>query len=414
MIPRPAVRSASPWLLAGATLAGLALASGTAGAQAPEPWVLYGHDSRTFRTVAIDTTNGLARPIGDTGFDSTGAGLETSSGPVPSQGGVVYPKDTAFGVFRDNTFNKDYVIVLDNVTGKAVKTVELDLGIGGRGVGFGPDGTTLYAYTGPGTLFTIDTVTGALETVGEVWDENGTRHTGVSLQYDPISGDFLALTGGSDGPGSATLIRIDPATANAIVIGPVPGLTACTITRVPGPVAGPNGKVYPAGTFFTINTQTNTLHALEVDTVGLQILSNDAIGPLGPNATQICATSFSLEYTPWATPSEPTPPAVGTPTAPPEVTATLAPPTPTATSGTPAPTPIFPTCICSPVLRRVPAVIVQDAVANPTRYFGWLRPLDPGKPSSPANPLRMCLTLPNVNIDYHPLWNRPMWKVGCG
>ena len=36
-----------------------------------------------------------------------------------------------------------------------------------------------------------------------------------------------------------------------------------------------------------------------------------------------------------------------------------------------------------------------------------------GEPPSPANPPRLCLTLWTVNIDYHPLFNGPRWRVGC-
>jgi hypothetical protein len=65
------------------------------------------------------------------------------------------------------------------------------------------------------------------------------------------------------------------------------------------------------------------------------------------------------------------------------------------------------------VQQRVPPVVIDDALANPARYYGWQYPLDPGKPPGPANPPRTCLTLQNVNVDYHPTWNRPIWRVGC-
>lgn len=400
----------------GAALVTLAWLSTRVTAQVAEPWVLYGHDSREGRTITIDTTNGLARPVGPSGFDASSAGLEASGGPVPSQGGVVYPKDTAFGVFRDDTFNKDYVIVLDNVTGKAVKTVELDLGVGGRGVAFGPDGVTLFAFVSPGLLYRINTVNGALTLVGNVEDEAGTRYSGASLQFDPTSQEFLAL----GGPNSATLIRISPINAKVKVIAPLNNFSACTITRVPGPVAGPGGKVYPAGTFFSINNRTNALHALSVDTVGLNLLNNEAIGTLGPNAGQVCGSAFSLAYTPWVTPTLPptattvptatlTPTATRTPVAtnPAQATATAS--KATATSSSPS----SPSCVCREVYKYVPPVVIVDALSNPARYYGWQYPLDPGKPRGPNNPPRECLTLANVASPYHPLWNRPVWKVGC-
>jgi len=79
----------------------------------------------------------------------------------------------------------------------------------------------------------------------------------------------------------------------------------------------------------------------------------------------------------------------------------------------PTPTPTGAQCVCRIVIERVPRSVIDDALAHPERYHGWRYPLDPGKPRSPANPPRECLTLMNVNIDYHPIWNSPEWRVGC-
>jgi Mg-chelatase subunit ChlD len=70
-------------------------------------------------------------------------------------------------------------------------------------------------------------------------------------------------------------------------------------------------------------------------------------------------------------------------------------------------------CVCRIVYDRVPQHVIDDALAHPERYYGWQYLLDPGKPAGPMNPPRECLTLMNVNIDYHPLWNTPEWRVGC-
>ncbi len=108
----------------------------------------------------------------------------------------------------------------------------------------------------------------------------------------------------------------------------------------------------------------------------------------------------------------PTPTSTDTPTASPTVTATsTATPTPRPTP-TATPTPLA-SCICQVVRQRVPAVVVDDALANPERYYGWRYLLDPGKPPGPSNPRRECLTLRNPGQDYHPLWNGPLWRVGC-
>ena len=70
-------------------------------------------------------------------------------------------------------------------------------------------------------------------------------------------------------------------------------------------------------------------------------------------------------------------------------------------------------CVCALARRAVPPVVVDDAVANPTRYAGWRQPLDPGKPVGPLNPPRTCLSLRNPGTPYHALFNGPIWRVGC-
>lgn len=79
----------------------------------------------------------------------------------------------------------------------------------------------------------------------------------------------------------------------------------------------------------------------------------------------------------------------------------------------PTATPTYPHCVCKIVLDRVPGVVVADALANPDRYYGWRYPLDEGKPASPANPPRECLSLMNASMPYHLIWNKPIWRVGC-
>lgn len=81
----------------------------------------------------------------------------------------------------------------------------------------------------------------------------------------------------------------------------------------------------------------------------------------------------------------------------------------------PTPTPSLPTgpCICQLARRELPGAVLNDALANPARYDGWQQPLDPGKPVSPYNPPRTCLTLRNPNVAFHPTFNGPVWRVGC-
>jgi hypothetical protein len=375
--------------LAGAAIAVLvmaALAGPPAGAQTAEPWLLFGHDNATSATVLIDTTNGEAVTLGATGFASSSSGMAMCTSPVLGTGGITYPAGTMFGLLRDAVLNKDYVTVLDGETGQQTRMVELDLTVSGRGIAFGPDGRTLYALISPGLLYIVGTTDGALTLVGEVRDSAGNQYSGVSLEYDPVSGSFLAFAG----PGTSQLIRIDPYTAGATLIAQLANFGACTIVISPGPVAGPGGIVFPAGTWFTINTSTNALHELAVDAVQGRIIENRIIGQLGPAASQVCGTAFGMHVPP-------------TPTATPERTATPG-PKPTTAAGS---------CVCRDVTKQVPPVVIADALANPERFYGWQYPLNPGKPRGPDNPPRECLTLQNVNIPYHPLWNKPIWRVGC-
>jgi hypothetical protein len=81
--------------------------------------------------------------------------------------------------------------------------------------------------------------------------------------------------------------------------------------------------------------------------------------------------------------------------------------------GPPTPPPEPGDCVCDRVRRKAPAAVVDDAIANPSRYHGWGMLLDPGKPAGPLNPLRQCLNLHHPNLAFHPLWNSVEWKVGC-
>lgn len=70
-------------------------------------------------------------------------------------------------------------------------------------------------------------------------------------------------------------------------------------------------------------------------------------------------------------------------------------------------------CVCRIVRDRVPPAVVEHALANPTRVFGWRILLDPGKPDQPPNPRRACLDLQNRGVPFHPLFNGVLWRAGC-
>jgi hypothetical protein len=117
-------------------------------------------------------------------------------------------------------------------------------------------------------------------------------------------------------------------------------------------------------------------------------------------------------------PPTPTPTDTATPvptptsTAPSTATATATATTSPSATPTAVPTSLA-SCVCRIARQRVPAAVLNDALANPDRYYGWRYPLDAGKPPSPANPPRTCLTLHNLGLDFHPVWNKPEWRVGC-
>jgi hypothetical protein len=350
-------------------------------------WRLYGHDNGIFGIIRIDTATGRATAVGPTGFSSGAAAMAAAGGPVPGPGGVQYPAGTFFGLLGDNGDGRDYVTVSDPVTGRTTKLVATSRTVGGRGIAFGPDGVTLYLIESTGELSIVDTVSGQLRSIGTVRDASGTTYGATSLELDPDSRTFLAIGRGSSGRDD-TVIQISPSTGRAVPLGRAAGISACTLVRAPAAIAGPGGVDLPAGSWLTVNLLDGTLVVLDVDvaarTAGLQ----QVIGPLGPESSgTICGAAFAA---PIAPPTEVIPP-----------------------TRTPVPTEAAPGCICREVRAQVPPAIIADALANPLHYYGWGLRLDQGKPPGPANPLRECLTLVDRNIAYHPLWNSPIWRVGC-
>lgn len=97
-------------------------------------------------------------------------------------------------------------------------------------------------------------------------------------------------------------------------------------------------------------------------------------------------------------------------------------PAPTNTPGTgPRPTDeVRPTAtmasdpvICEAIKNRVPAAVVNEALAAPDKVAGYQQPCNPNLVPGPANPLRRYLGLRNPSQVYHPLFNSLMWKCGC-
>jgi Mg-chelatase subunit ChlD len=305
----------------------------SAGQAAPEDWQLFGHDNDSSTVVHVDTTTGEAAVVGPVGFVSTSSGLAASGAPVLGPSGQVYPAGTIFGLLKEPSVSTDWVVALNNETGAGSKVVATERQIAGRGIAFGEDGSTLYLLEPPGVLHTIDTVSGAVAEIGQVVDDDGIVYSGVSLEWDPDDGAFYSFAGA----GTSTLIRIDPDSAAAEVLGSQDSFSACTLTRAPESVNGPGGLVFPPGTWFTVNNVRGTLESLRFDPFSGEMLQNRVIGPIGPNASKLCGTAF-------AAPDLPPPVATSTASAtkPPTAEASATPTaTPTvAASSTPASSPI--------------------------------------------------------------------------
>ena len=411
-MPQPAdpKLTASPtWLVAPplALLLVLALVGGLrsdrAAAQGPAGQLLFGHSNGLSSTVQISTATGRAKLIGGTGYDSGASGMATAFGTVFGPSGQRFAAGTFFGIIGDNRNGNDYVVVVDPTTGRADKIVRTSERLGGRGIAFGPDGSTLYAISYD-EIVRVDTTNGRVTRVGPVQDAIGRAYNGSSLEWDPDTGQFMAMLV-ADLDGRSYISLIDPDTAEASLVAPL-SLNMCTIIRAPNPVPGPAGVDWPAGTWFTIDLDREELVTLDIDVAGRRASVGARIGPLGPESRgSLCGTAFTLPQAP------------PTPTAGPSATPTQR-PTQMAT-----PPPEGPGCVCDVTLRKVPPAVRDDALANPERVTGWNQLLDPNKPGSPPwpapghddppNPRRTCLDVQNRAIGYHPLFNTVVYRAGC-
>jgi hypothetical protein len=118
-----------------------------------------------------------------------------------------------------------------------------------------------------------------------------------------------------------------------------------------------------------------------------------------------------------------TPPTVAR-TASPTVTRTVLPadtvtPTPTSTRE-PSPTSVAPPSstpggpvVCPHLIGRVPRVAIDVALADPQRVFGWNMLCNPSVPESRFNQRRRQLSLSNIGLAYHPLYNGLVYRCGC-
>lgn len=252
----------------------LMLAS-SVGAQSPGPYALFGHDNAHHALIKIDTATGLATVVGPSGFQSGVSAMAEARGTVPGPAGTEFSAGTLFGLFRDVATGEDFVVAVDVITGEATKVVQTDRQLDGRGIAFGPDGITLYVVEWPGgALSTVDVATGAVTEVGN------TGFASASLEWDPDTGAFFAITSAN------SLISINPADATATIVG-APGslLRAGTLVRS------------PTGTWYTVNSVTGELVTINVNTGAIEtVVGNLGAAAQAPDGTfQIGATVFAPE-----------------------------------------------------------------------------------------------------------------------
>jgi DNA-binding beta-propeller fold protein YncE len=222
---------------------------------------------------------------------------------------------------------------------------------------------------------------------------------------DPVRGCLYVMTQASTLMVVDIINRRELGTLAVGAVEPIKGDQALGVNTISGRVYVPNdidGMVYVV--------QGERCDTVGTPTVGPSATATPTDTPSVPPSPTPAATATvpptstaAPTWLPTATASR-----TATATATPDAVATASP----RRTATPGPVPPS-LCVCRSVRERVPPVVIDDAVANPARYYGWLLPLDPGKPPGPANPPRTCLSLHTVGLDYHPVWNKPEWRVGC-
>ncbi|MFN2114370.1 MAG: hypothetical protein ACK2T6_01570 [Anaerolineae bacterium] len=68
---------------------------------------------------------------------------------------------------------------------------------------------------------------------------------------------------------------------------------------------------------------------------------------------------------------------------------------------------------CPQLEGKAPPQVIADALANPSTVAGWLKPVNPNMPAGPANPLKHWLSLGNLGVPWHPVYNDVEYKAGC-
>lgn len=108
---------------------------------------------------------------------------------------------------------------------------------------------------------------------------------------------------------------------------------------------------------------------------------------------------------------------VPVPTTPPPATNTPIPGTPATATNTPTGPVATPTIgvgqVCPNITNRVPAAVINAALANEASVSGYGQLCNPNVPPSQFNTLRKWLTLQNNGLPFHPVFNGVIWSCGC-
>ncbi len=69
--------------------------------------------------------------------------------------------------------------------------------------------------------------------------------------------------------------------------------------------------------------------------------------------------------------------------------------------------------LCDGIQSKVPAAVIQAALANSETVFGWGERCNPSVAPGPFNGRRTNLALQNPGTPYHPTYNSVVFRCGC-
>ncbi len=183
---------------------------------------LFATDHIKDSLLLIDPITGEATVIGPFGI-----------GNVTTTGLAFAPDGTLWGAFR--TTVDDYLVNIDTSTGGATIVTPITPKHAGRGVEFGPDGTTLYLVLH--RLYTVDISTGVSTPVGAL----GPGLSAASLAL--LDNTFYAITNLPDSVYDDYLITIDRVTGAGTPVGPL-SLSLPTDPAISCLASSPDGKLF--------------------------------------------------------------------------------------------------------------------------------------------------------------------------